>query len=587
MSKKGLVFLLLIICSCANRGIQLKTADTSGHENIEKDESLPSRYDAYYHFSLSMLYQERRDIVSALREMELAEGYDPDSALIKHNLAMMYLSLNRLDKSISKLTEALDLNPNYIPARALLGKIYASSNDPKKKREGIRELEKSIELESEDVDVYLFLGNVYTENKEYDKAQKILTKATELAPDDERAYYFLGRLYLEKGALEESVAYYKQALERNPSYPLALVDIARVYEKLGRPVESEKIYKDLIFFYPLSLESYIRYGNFLFTVNRIADAAEQFKKAEQLDSQNPDVKLRLGLLYLEERDYDKAIQEFNIVLIGNPDDERVKYYLALCYTETDRFDEALNLLNDIASDSNFHDDSLVQKAYIYEKRGQLDEALKIMQETTERLPDNEILINYLGGLYRKLNRDNEAIETYKNFLKRNPGNEVITYSLGVTYFMKKDEEKGISTMREIIEKNPNHADALNFIGYSYAEMGKNLDEAEMLVKKANEISPNRGYIIDSLGWVYYKKGQLDKALEYLLEAVELTSDDPSIMEHLGDVYNDKGDVLKALQYYEKGLELNEDDDIEIKERLQKKILVIKEKINAQIGKEKI
>jgi tetratricopeptide (TPR) repeat protein len=109
----------------------------------------------------------------------------------------------------------------------------------------------------------------------------------------------------------------------------------------------------------------------------------------------------------------------------------------------------------------------------------------------------------------------------------------------------------------------------------------------MLVKKANEISPNRGYIIDSLGWVYYKKGQLDKALEYLLEAVELTSDDPSIMEHLGDVYNDKGDVLKALQYYEKGLELNEDDDIEIKERLQEKILVIKEKINAQIGKEKI
>jgi tetratricopeptide (TPR) repeat protein len=587
MSKKGLIFLLLIICSCANRGVQLKTAETSGHENVEEAEPLPSKYDAYYHFSLSMLHKERKDILSALRELELAEGYDPNSALIKYNLAMMYLSLNRLDKSIEKLTEALDLNPNYVPARALLGKIYASSNDPKKKREGIRELEKSIKLGSDDIDIYIFLGNVYTENKEYDKAEKILTKVTELAPHDERGYYFLGRLYLEKGELEESVTYYKKALEQNPAYPLALVDIARVYEKLGRPVESEKIYKDLISFYPLSLESYIRYGNFLFTVNRIEDAQVQFKKAEKLDSQNPDVKLRLGLLYLEEKDYDKAIEEFNIVLIGNPDDERVKYYLAHCYTETGRFDEALNLLKDIGSDSSFYDDALVQKAYIYEKRGQLEDALKIMQETTERLPDNEILINYLGGLYRKLNRDNEAIETYKAFLRRNPGNEVITYSLGVAYFTNKDEEKGISTMRKILEKNPNHADALNFIGYSYAEMGKNLDEAEMLVKKANEISPNRGYIIDSLGWVYYKKGQLDKALEYLLEAVRLTSDDPSIMEHLGDVYNDRGDVLKALEYYQKGLELNEDDDHEITERLQKKILVVKEKINAQAGKEKI
>jgi tetratricopeptide (TPR) repeat protein len=206
---------LLIICSCANRGIQLKTADTSGHENMEKDESLPSRYDAYYHFSLSMLYQERRDIVSALREMELAEGYDPDSALIKHNLAMMYLSLNRLDKSISKLTEALDLNPNYIPARALLGKIYASSNDPKKKREGIRELEKSIELESEDVDVYLFLGNVYTENKEYDKAQKILMKATELALMMNVHIIFSEGCIL-KSALEESCRLLQANSEQKP-----------------------------------------------------------------------------------------------------------------------------------------------------------------------------------------------------------------------------------------------------------------------------------------------------------------------------------------------------------------------------------
>ena len=133
MSRKGLILLLLIICSCANRGIDFKTADTSWDENLENDESLQSRYDAYYHFSLSMLHKERRDIVSALREMELAEGYDPNSEMIKHYLAMMYLSLNRLDKSIVKLTEALALNPNYTPARVLLGKIYSSSNDPDRK----------------------------------------------------------------------------------------------------------------------------------------------------------------------------------------------------------------------------------------------------------------------------------------------------------------------------------------------------------------------------------------------------------------------------------------------------------------------
>ena len=159
--------------------------------------------------------------------------------------------------------------------------------------------------------------------------------------------------------------------------------------------------------------------------------------------------------------------------------------------------------------------------------------------------------------------------------------ESVYYSLGATYYTMKEEDKAIQAMREVLEINPDHADALNFIGYTYAEKGENLDEAENLVQRAIEIEPNRGYIMDSLGWIYYKKGKLDEAIQLLERAAELTSDDPTIMEHLGDAYRDKGNTLKAIEYYEKGLQLNEEEDKELKERLRKKIQIAKQLLEAE------
>ncbi|MDA2921404.1 tetratricopeptide repeat protein, partial [Desulfobacterota bacterium AH_259_B03_O07] len=233
-------------------------ATNSGEDNNYEQQFLTSKHDAYYHFTISMLYKNRRDITRAVEELELAESYDPDSALIKHNLALFYLSLNRFSDTVTKLEEAIAANPDYEPARALLGRIYASGKDPNKRKKGIEELEKSIDLNPNDIEAHLYLANIHTEEKEFDKAQESLMRVVELAPYDERGYYFLGRLYWLKGDLEESENYYESALKRNPYHPLALIELAAVYEKLGKVNESEEIYKNLINFYPLSLESYIR-----------------------------------------------------------------------------------------------------------------------------------------------------------------------------------------------------------------------------------------------------------------------------------------------------------------------------------------
>ena len=85
------------------------------------------------------------------------------------------------------------------------------------------------------------------------------------------------------------------------------------------------------------------------------------------------------------------------------------------------------------------------------------------------------------------------------------------------------------------------------------------DEAEELVKKALSLSPDDGYITDSLGWIFYKKGLFEEAVTYLKKATELAPDDPTILEHLGDAYVKANDKDKAIQYYRKAMEKKEKD----------------------------
>jgi Tfp pilus assembly protein PilF len=125
----------------------------------------------------------------------------------------------------------------------------------------------------------------------------------------------------------------------------------------------------------------------------------------------------------------------------------------------------------------------------------------------------------------------------------------------------------MEVMRKVIALDPKHANALNYLGYTYADLGLNLDEAERLVKEALKYKPNDGYITDSLGWVYYKKGMFQEALKYLKKAVKLVPDDPIMLEHVGDTYLKLNDKENALKFYEQSLKRKEKD----KEALEKKI----------------
>ena len=159
---------------------------------------------------------------------------------------------------------------------------------------------------------------------------------------------------------------------------------------------------------------------------------------------------------------------------------------------------------------------------------------------------------------------------FKEALSFEPENDEIMFSLSVVYEKMTSHVKMFSYLKKTLEINPDHVDALNYLGYSYADRGINLDEALDLIKKAVSIEPDQGYIRDSLGWVYYKKGMYNEALQEIKKASEIAKEDPVILEHLGDVYIKLDNKEAAIKAWKASLEFQEKEE-GLRERIEEKI----------------
>ena len=167
---------------------------------------------------------------------------------------------------------------------------------------------------------------------------------------------------------------------------------------------------------------------------------------------------------------------------------------------------------------------------------------------------------YLGAFYEENSDYSEAEAMLRKALEMDAENTGVHFRLGVVYDKWKKKEASIEQMKKVIELDPMDAHALNYLGYTYLDLNRNMEDAEKLILRANEIKPDDGYIADSLGWLYYKKGNIKDALLKLEKAVSLVPNDPVILEHLGDVYLEIGEKEKAMEMFKRSLEHRKNGD---------------------------
>jgi tetratricopeptide (TPR) repeat protein len=249
-----------------------------------------------------------------------------------------------------------------------------------------------------------------------------------------------------------------------------------------------------------------------------------------------------------------AIVYLRLALHLNPDHPLALVTLADIFERLKQLDRANDIFARIPETSPIRPTAEIQIGLNLEQMGKGEEAVKHLEALMQRRPDDLEVILALGNVYRSRKQFAEAADTYSKAIDRigavDRSHWNIFYYRGSAYERSKQWAKAEADLKKALELVPDalpsaKAQVLNYLAYSWVDQKLNIDEAFKMLKRAVELSPRDGMIIDSLGWAYYRLGQYDEAVRELEKAVELKPGDPVINDHLGDAYWKVGRRLEA------------------------------------------
>ena len=467
-----------------------------------------SKGNSLYYYVISELQALEGELDRSLFYLDKAITKNPDSAYLITEKAYQLARQNRLDEASKLAVQAYKQNSEDAELNLLLAKIYSTQKNTSR---SVLHYRKAIALDPKNEEAATLLSQ---------KAVGVLKKLIQENPEALSAYFYLGSIYatVEKD-YAKAVAAYQKLLDAEPDNPKILQIISEIH---------------------LAQKDYRK-------------ALEVLTKLMELDPADTAVQARMALLYYELKEIDRAINEFEDLLKANPESDRVLYYLGLLYQEKKDVEKALVRFSGIKPESTFYVDAVIRQVVLLKNLNQMERAFELSKKALGRSPKTPDFYDLVASLYVLNKKYVEAAAILKAGLVQIPNNENLLFSIGVVLEKTGQWEESLRYMKEVIKLNADNVSALNFVGYTYAEHGRNLDEAQSLIERALKLKPDDGYIVDSLAWIYFQKGEYDQAQNLLEKANRLSPDEPTILEHLAEVYLKKQNKKLARRFFEKSL----------------------------------
>ncbi len=355
-------------------------------------------------------------------------------------------------------------------------------------------------------------------------------------PDNPMALYYKARVYLDMKLYDQAETAYREVLVAEPSFENALLDLGYVYELTERNKAAEETYLRILSFNSGSIQANNRLGNLYMREGKLEQALQQFGQIVRRNRKDAESRLKIGIIHLQQKNYEDAIEDFTDLLQEEPQYDQALYYLGTTYEEEGETQQAILNLRLISRSSTLWTAAQIRLAMLFSKIKDYRSGQEVLSEAIAKRPDLPDLYLYAAVLYEDEKRYDEALAILDKGLEKAPQDADLLFRKGALLDKMGKKNEAIAIMRKILETDPKNANALNYIGYTYADLGTNLVEARQMIKTALEIEPEDGYIMDSMAWVYYRMGQPKKALDIIVEAIKRVPKDPVMHEHLGDIY---------------------------------------------------
>ena len=560
------IFSLLLLTAC--QGMPGKEADTTDLKDTPAADTVEKKVVVELPFKepeaktveldSELIYNALLgEIANQRGDMELAyESYlsaarqagDAKSAERATRIAI-YLKKNELALEAVRLW--VDLAPNDLTARQLAAMLYMEAGDDESVLEHLKAVVSISQATGSDGFVHAI--SALSRNQDAERVVALMRRLAEAFPGDAEAEYavVLAASVMKQQELAEQEAV--RLIKNYPELEKGYVLLSRIQISRGDKSAARQVLGEAVASHPSSVLLRSAYGRLLIDLKEINTAYAQFQELNRLSPDQPEILLSLGVLALQQEKSDEARRYFQQNLEIAPKSNEAAYYMGRIEEIEGNNEAAADWYKRVDS-GDLQYEAQLRIARLLATGGSLAEARDALKTLRIRFPKHSVELYLMEAEMIKEHGDpNESMAVYDQGLTAHPDDLDLLYAralhsatIGRVDILERDLES-------VLAKDPDHADALNALGYTLADQTERYDEALRYIERALVLKPESPAILDSMGWVQFRLGNTERALEYLKRAIDLMYDS-EITAHLGEVLWTLGDRDEARKVWDEALE---------------------------------
>ena len=541
----------LALAACAQQAPRPAPAAAPAGAQAQQEEPLPEKAEAEAAAPAAAAQPElpRQELTEAvLYEYLLAEIAGQRGALGLSAQAYADLAKRTRDPRISKRAAEVALYARMPAAAVDAAKIWYEAEpsslqalqalttlliSAKRQEEALPYLQKFLEGDSSG-DGFLQLNRLLANNQDKALTLELIQKLAQSYPKFAQAHFAVAQAAAGAGQSELALSEVREAAKLKPDWDLPALVEAQLLQRQSNALARERL-AAFLERNPKAREVRMSYARILVAERNYTQARAEFQTLSRDFPDNVDVVFAVGVLSLQLQDYALAEANFKRLLtLPYQDRNTVRLYLGQIAEEQKNYPEALHWYEEVTGGEQ-HLQAQMRYALVLSKQGKLDAARAYLRQVEAGSEQARVqLLLTEAQILRDAKQPGEAFDLIAQALKNMPDQPELLYDYAMLAEKLERMDLLESNLKKLIQLKPDSAHAYNALGYSLADRNLRLPEAQELIEKALQLAPEDPFIIDSMGWVLYRRGKQAQALEYLRKAYSARPD-PEIAAHLGEV----------------------------------------------------
>lgn len=450
-----------------------------------------------------------------------------------------------------------ELDPNSLEAQQASSQLLVASGNLNQAKPHIQKL---LAKEETRANGFLYLNGLLANQKDKSEVLATITEFAAPYPKLPEAHFAIAQAALIADKPDVAKKAFETTTKLRPDWELSAQMQGQMLLKES-PEKAISFYQTFLKQYPKANDVRMSYAKLLVNQKRYTEAKPEFVKLVESSNGSPEISAVVGLLSLESSDYlmaDKYFQQSISSGFKNPD--QLHIYLGRSAERQKMDAKALEWYDKVQPGEHFLEGRL-SAANVIARTKNVDAAIKMLDEVDDITPQQQITVILTeANLLSQVKRNQESFNLLEKAAKNWPDSIELSYDYAMAAERIGKVDVMETELRKVIKLKPDFASAYNALGYSFADRSIKLDEAKTLIETALKLSPNDHYMLDSLGWVHYRLGNLALAAEYLSKAYEIQAD-PEIAAHLGEVLWKQGLQEEAKKIWASALKAFPENDV--------------------------